>query len=149
MPIAYALLAGVLFGAGLTISDMVNPARVQNFLDIAGTWDPTLIFVMGGALAVALPGYRLVLGRPAPLSASTFHLPAARDLDGRLIGGAALFGVGWGLAGICPGPAFANLVTMLPGVVVFLAAMLAAMVLVRTISPGREAPSAARQAGAR
>ena len=142
MPIAYALLAGVLFGAGLTISDMVNPARVQNFLDIAGTWDPTLIFVMGGALA-------LVLGRPAPLSASTFHLPAARDLDGRLIGGAALFGVGWGLAGICPGPAFANLVTMLPGVVVFLAAMLAAMVLVRTISPGREAPSAARQAGAR
>jgi uncharacterized membrane protein YedE/YeeE len=131
MPIVYALLAGVLFGAGLTISDMVNPARVQNFLDIAGTWDPTLVFVMGGALAVALPGYRLVLGRTAPLSAATFHLPAARDIDRRLIGGAALFGVGWGLAGICPGPAFADIVTFAPGVFVFIAAMLAAMLLAR------------------
>jgi uncharacterized membrane protein YedE/YeeE len=133
MPITYALLAGVLFGAGLTVSDMVNPERVQNFLDIAGSWDPTLMFVMGGALAVALPGYRLVLGRPAPLSASAFHLPAARDVDGRLIGGAALFGIGWGLAGICPGPAFADIVTFAPGVFVFIAAMLAAMIAVRTV----------------
>jgi uncharacterized membrane protein YedE/YeeE len=136
MPVLHALLAGLLFGAGLTISDMVNPARVQNFLDIAGTWDPTLAFVMAGALAVAYPGYRLVLARSAPLAASSFQLPAARDIDSRLIVGAAVFGVGWGLAGICPGPAFADIVTFAPGVFVFIAAMLAAMLAVRTASRG-------------
>lgn len=136
MPVLHALLAGLLFGAGLTISDMVNPARVQNFLDIAGTWDPTLAFVMAGALAVAYPGYRLVLARSAPLAAPSFQLPAARDIDSRLIVGAAVFGVGWGLAGICPGPAFADIVTFAPGVFVFIAAMLAAMLAVRTASRG-------------
>ena len=134
MPALYALLSGLLFGAGLAISDMVNPARVQNFLDIAGTWDPTLAFVMAGALAVALPGYRLVLTRRAPLAAPAFQLPAADMIDARLIGGAAVFGVGWGLAGICPGPAFADIVTFAPGVFVFIAAMLAAMLLVRALA---------------
>jgi len=134
MPALYALLSGLLFGAGLAISDMVNPARVQNFLDIAGAWDPTLAFVMAGALTVALPGYRLVLTRRAPLAAPSFQRPATDTIDARLIGGAAVFGVGWGLAGICPGPAFADVVTFAPGVFVFIAAMLAAMLLVRALA---------------
>ena len=137
MPILYALVAGLLFGAGLTISDMVNPARVQNFLDIAGTFDPTLLFVMGGALAVALPGYRLVYRQGAPLAAERFNLAAARDIDARLLGGAAIFGIGWGLAGICPGPAFADLATGSMGIVAFIAAMMGGMLLVRWFTAAR------------
>ncbi len=117
-------LAGLLFGLGLGIAGMTDPARVLGFLDIAGAWDPTLVFVLGGAVATNFVGYRLVLRRTAPLYAGAFQLPSRRDLDGRLIGGAALFGVGWGLSGYCPGPAFASLV----GLSLPLAAMLAAMV---------------------
>jgi uncharacterized protein len=124
-----ALLAGALFGLGLAISGMVNPAKVVGFLDVAGGWDPTLAFVMGGALLVTVPAFRLILNRPRPILADGFALPSKSTLDGRLLGGAALFGVGWGLSGFCPGPALAALVTGLTPVFAFVAAMIAGMVL--------------------
>src|SRR5664280_548761 len=127
MPLIYSLLAGVIFGAGLTLSDMVNPARVLNFLDVAGQWDPTLMFVMAGGLAVTTLGYRLIFRRSSPVADEKFHLPTRRQIDLPLVGGAALFGVGWGLAGICPGPALADLVTLEPKVLLFVAAMLVGM----------------------
>lgn len=103
------LLCGGVFGLGLGVSQMVDPRKVLGFLDVAGAWDPSLMFVMGGALLVAAIGYRLVLRRPAPRLAERFHLGAARVIDAPLLGGAALFGIGWGLAGYCPGPAIASL----------------------------------------
>jgi uncharacterized membrane protein YedE/YeeE len=128
MPVIFSLLAGVIFGTGLTLSDMVNPARVLNFLDVAGNWDPTLIFVMAGALAVTTWSYKLIFRRGSPVSGDKFNLPTQRQIDLPLVGGAALFGVGWGLAGICPGPALANLVTLEPKVPLFVAAMLVGMI---------------------
>lgn len=129
MPIILALTAGTIFGAGLAVSDMINPARVLNFLDLAGHWDPTLMFVMAGALAVTALGYRLIFRRAAPAFGDTFNLPTARQIDLRLVGGAAVFGVGWGLAGMCPGPALANLATLQPNVALFVAAMLVGMIV--------------------
>jgi uncharacterized membrane protein YedE/YeeE len=129
MPLIFALLAGVIFGAGLTLSDMVNPARVLNFLDVAGSWDPTLIFVMAGGLAVTTSGYRLMFRRDSPLFGDRFNLPTLQQIDLRLAGGAALFGIGWGLAGMCPGPALTDLVTLEPKAWLFVAAMLAGMIL--------------------
>ena len=120
-----ALAAGIVFGLGLVISQMVNPAKIVGFLDVAGKWDPTLLFVMGGALAVTIPGFRWILKRPHPLFAGRFAVPTRQDLDPRLIGGAALFGIGWGLAGFCPGPAVTALVTLGLPVLVFFVAMLA------------------------
>lgn len=128
MSVVFSLLAGIIFGAGLTLSDMVNPARVSNFLDFAGNWDPTLIFVMAGGLAVTTLGYKFIFRRSSPLVDEKFHLPTQRQIDLPLIGGAALFGVGWGLAGICPGPALADLVTLDPKILVFVAAMLVGMI---------------------
>ena len=122
-----ALFSGALFGAGLAWSGMTNPARVLGFLDVTGDWDPTLMLVMVGALAVSVPLFPLVLRQPRPLLAALFSLPSRQDLDGRLMGGAALFGVGWGLAGLCPGPAIAGLITGAPGILLFVAAMLAGM----------------------
>lgn len=121
-------LAGLLFGGGVTLSGMVNPAKVLNFMDIAGTWDPTLIFVMGAALAVTFVGYRLVLQRQQPLFASSYTLPKAKNIDGRLVAGAALFGFGWGLTGFCPGPAVASLVFGRAESFVFVIAMAAGMI---------------------
>lgn len=131
-----ALLSGLVFGAGLVLSGMSNPAKVLGFLDLAaipaGGWDPSLAFVMGGALVVALPGFawlrrRQQSGLP-PALAESFHWPTARGLDTRLILGSALFGVGWGLAGICPGPALTLLVLAPQTGLVFVAAMLVGMV---------------------
>jgi uncharacterized protein len=124
-----ALFAGALFGLGLAVSGMTNPAKIIGFLDVAGEWDPTLAFVMGGALLVTIPAFRLILGRPRPILADGFALPTKSALDGRLLGGAALFGVGWGLSGFCPGPAVAALVTGLAPVFAFVAAMMVGMVL--------------------
>jgi uncharacterized membrane protein YedE/YeeE len=124
-----ALFAGALFGLGLAVSGMMNPAKVIGFLDFAGGWDPTLAFVMGGALLVTVPAFRLILGRPRPILADGFVLPTRSALDARLLGGAALFGVGWGLSGFCPGPAVAALVTGLAPVFAFVTAMVAGMVL--------------------
>ena len=122
-----ALFAGTLFGMGLAVSGMMNPAKVVGFLDVAGEWDPTLAFVMGGALLITIPAFRLILGRPRPVLADGFALPTKSALDRRLLGGAALFGVGWGLSGFCPGPAVAALVTGLTPVFAFVAAMIAGM----------------------
>ena len=124
-----ALLAGTLFGLGLAVSGMMNPAKVTGFLDVAGNWDPTLAFVMGGALVITVPAFRLILKRPRPILGDGFALPTKSALDARLLGGAALFGVGWGLSGFCPGPAVAALVTRLTPVFAFVAAMMAGMVL--------------------
>ena len=128
MTLIYSLLAGVVFGAGLTISDMVNPARVLNFLDFAGHWDPTLMFVIAGGLVVTAVGYRVIFRRRAALTGESFHLPMQRQIDLPLVGGSVLFGIGWGLAGFCPGPALANLMTLEPKVLVFVAAMLIGMI---------------------
>ncbi|MGB3200866.1 MAG: YeeE/YedE family protein [Nodosilinea sp.] len=104
-----ALGSGLLFGLGLAVSQMIDPQRVINFLDLAGQWDPTLAFVMGGAVLVTLISFRLVLRRPHPLLGSKFWVPTRSDIDRPLVLGAALFGVGWGLGGYCPGPAIAAL----------------------------------------
>jgi uncharacterized protein len=124
-----ALFSGALFGLGLAVSGMTNPAKVIGFLDFAGGWDPTLAFVMGGALLVTIPAFRLILGRQRPILADGFALPTKSALDARLLGGAALFGVGWGLSGFCPGPAVVALTTGLTPVFAFVAAMVAGMVL--------------------
>lgn len=122
-----ALVSGVLFGIGLTLSDMINPARVLGFLDVAGSWDPTLAFVMGGALLVTFPAFQLVKKLQKPLCSAQFQLPTSHVIDRRLVGGAALFGIGWGLVGFCPGPAIAALVTLDSGVFVFFLSMLVGM----------------------
>jgi uncharacterized membrane protein YedE/YeeE len=124
-------LCGVVFGAGLALSGMTNPAKVLAFLDVFGRWDPTLAFVMGGALAVSAVGFALARGRARPWLADAFAIPSRSDIDARLIGGAALFGVGWGLVGLCPGPALASLSRGSSDVFVFTGAMIAAVVLHR------------------
>jgi len=116
-------IAGILFGVGLTVSEMVDPARVSGFLDIAGAWDPTLLLVMGGALAVTVPAFPLIQKRERPLFIDKFSLPTKNDLDWKLISGAALFGIGWGISGFCPGPALSALVTGMPEVIYFVLAM--------------------------
>ena len=123
--IVSALLIGALFGFGLAVSEMIDPARVIGFLDVTGRWDPTLLFVMGGALAVTLPGFPLILRRARPLLAEFFAMPTQSRLDGSLITGATIFGIGWGIAGFCPGPALAALASGSPGVAVFVVAMIA------------------------
>jgi uncharacterized membrane protein YedE/YeeE len=128
-----AAASGLLFGAGLAISGMMDPAKVIGFLDFAGDWDPTLAMVMAGALAVTVPIFRLSKGRPKAWSGDAIALPGRRDIDARLVGGAALFGIGWGLAGFCPGPAVAALSTGLPEVSAFVLAMLAGMGLYKVI----------------
>jgi uncharacterized membrane protein YedE/YeeE len=119
---AYA--AGLLFGLGLAISGMTDPARVLGFLDIAGEWDPTLAFVLGGAVITTFIGYRLVLRRSSPFFGDKFHLPTKRELDSRLLGGAALFGIGWGLSGYCPGPAIASVAGLTTPLVAMLVSMI-------------------------
>jgi uncharacterized membrane protein YedE/YeeE len=119
----FTLAAGLLFGAGVTLSGMVNPARVLNFFDVAGPWDPTLLFVMSGALLVTLLGYRIIFRRQRPLFAEGFALPTATRIDAALVCGAALFGIGWGLSGFCPGPAVAGLVFGFPTTALFVVAM--------------------------
>ena len=128
---AAAAVAGLLFGAGLAISGMVNPAKVLGFLDVAGAWDPSLALVLAGAVGVNLVGYRLAFRRPSPLFAERFVLPTARDLDVPLLAGAVLFGVGWGLVGYCPGPALAALSSGSPKVLVFVLAMVGGSLLGR------------------
>ncbi|MGR8980906.1 MAG: DUF6691 family protein [Gammaproteobacteria bacterium] len=104
-----ALLCGILFGIGLSLSQMVNPEKVINFLDITGHWDPSLLFVMAGALPVTLLAYRRILKRQAPLLESNFQIPQKLSVDTGLVLGAALFGIGWGITGYCPGPAVSGL----------------------------------------
>ncbi len=117
------LLSGILFGMGLAVSGMINPQKVSDFLDVAGAWDPTLLLVMGGALCVSFPGFYLVQKRLSPVFSSKFYLPTKKDLDPALIIGAILFGIGWGVAGYCPGPAIASLVSMTAEPFMFVIAM--------------------------
>lgn len=125
-----ALLSGALFGYGLSLSGMVDPARVIGFLDIAsGHWDPSLIFVLGGAVCVAFIAVAIQRRLPKPLLDTQFHIPERTDIDARLVGGSVLFGIGWGLAGFCPGPALSALTTGLTPVLLFVAAMIAGMLL--------------------
>ena len=128
-----SLISGLLFGAGLALGGMTDPARVRGFLDLFGAWDPTLAFVMGGAVIVMAVAWRMVARMPQPWLAEAFHLPTRADLTPRLIGGAALFGVGWGIAGLCPGPGIAALVIEPMSAAVFVAAMLVGMAAVRLV----------------
>ncbi|MGC1495770.1 MAG: DUF6691 family protein [Sulfitobacter sp.] len=121
--LSYAI--GLVFGIGISISGMANPAKVLNFFDVADAWDPSLAFVMGGALIVTFIGYRFVLKRPAPIMAANFQLPTRRDLDLPLLGGSAVFGIGWGIAGFCPGGALPALGTGRSEVLLFVGALLA------------------------
>lgn len=131
MRVAVHFVIGLLFGLGLVVSGMVDPAKIQNFLDIFGTWDPSLAFVMAGAVAVAFTGYRLAWRDERPVFDSRFHLLQTTAIDRRLVFGAAVFGIGWGLGGYCPGPAFAGLSLFAPGTVTFVPAMVVGMWLAR------------------
>jgi len=125
-----AILGGALFGAGVCISGMVRPSKVIGFLDFGGAWDPSLLVVMASALAVSIAAWRIVAKLRTPRFGMAFPPPASSVIDARLIGGAAVFGVGWGLSGYCPGPALVSLVSGVTAVFVFCGAMLAAMFVV-------------------
>jgi len=135
--LALSLIAGLIFGLGLVIGGMADPAKVQNFLDVAGTFDPSLAFVMGGAVVVTFIGYRLALRERSPLFAERFHLPTAKDLDARIVIGPALFGIGWGLSGFCPGPAVTSLPLLAKGTLIFVPAMLVGIGLARFVTQTR------------
>jgi uncharacterized membrane protein YedE/YeeE len=128
-----ALVSGLLFGIGLALSGMMDPTRVRGFLDIFGQWDPTLAFVMGGAVIVMAGAWMVRSRMAAPLASNEFHLPGTRLIDGKLIGGAMLFGMGWGLAGLCPGPAIGALVVAPASAGLFIASMILGMVLYRLV----------------
>jgi uncharacterized protein len=123
MKLTIAFFAGLVFALGLGLAGMTQPAKIIGFLDVTGAWDPTLAFVMGGAVAVGLVLFHWILKRSAPVLGERFVLPDKKDIDIRLLGGAALFGIGWGLSGYCPGPALVSLVTATPSVLVFVVSM--------------------------
>lgn len=143
MRLIYIFLIGALFGMGIVVSGMGNPAKVVNFFDIAGTWDPSLMFVMGGALIVTAIGYRFVLPRPKPLFEDSFRLPVVARIDGRLLAGSSTFGVGWGIAGFCPGGALPVLGAFEPAVWLFSGAMVVGILMARLL-PGLLAGGAPR-----
>jgi hypothetical protein len=153
MRILAGLLAGLLFGAGLAISQMINPAKVLAFLDVAGAWDPSLAFVMLGAVVVTALGYRFVLRQPKPLLDDSFSVPTRTDVDGRLVIGSAIFGVGWGLGGYCPGPAIASIGFGAMTTVVFVIFMAIGMIAGRLLptvlktTPKSHLPSGVRKTG--
>ena len=134
---------GLLFGIGLVISGMSDPAKVLNFLDLAGSWDPSLAFVMGGAVIVTFIGYRLVFRRDRPITGDSFHLPTRKDVDARILTGPAIFGIGWGLGGFCPGPALTAIGLAAPGTLIFVPAMFAGMWIARTLADSSAAPQTA------
>jgi uncharacterized membrane protein YedE/YeeE len=145
MAIVLQFAIGLIFGLGLVLSGMSDPAKVLNFLDLAGigsgTWDASLAFVMAGAIAVTFVGFEWVLRRPRPFFGGNFQLPASRELDLRIVSGPAIFGLGWGLAGFCPGPAFTALGFGSRSAVLFVVAMIAGMLLARWLA---ERPSFTR-----
>ena len=129
MNIISAFIAGVIFSIGLVISGMTNPQNIIGFLDITGAWNPALILVLAAAVLVTGIGYRLVWQRQQPLFATDFSVPTNRIVDGHLLTGAAIFGIGWGLVGLCPGPALSSLISGNSSVLIFIAAMLMGMLL--------------------
>jgi len=128
-----SFISGLIFAIGLGVSGMMNPIKVQGFLDLL-RWDPSLVLVMGGAVAVTFIGFPLVFKRKTPILTSVFSLPTNNKLDFKLLGGAVLFGAGWAISGLCPGPAIANTVTLNLGVLVYLATMLVGFVLHKQLS---------------
>jgi hypothetical protein len=120
-----ALIAGLLFGLGLAVSQMIDPQRVQGFLDVAGIWDPTLLFVLGGAVGVTVIAFRFVLRRPAPFLAPQFYVTSLRSIDRPLILGSAIFGMGWAISGYCPGPGIVSLTLGTGNAILFVASMIA------------------------
>ena len=140
MHLILALLAGLIFGIGLIVSGMTNPAKVIGFLDLAGQWDPSLAFVMIGAIALAWAGFRLAGRRGATLLGDALHLPKVDQIDRRLVLGALTFGIGWGLAGYCPGPALASLASGGVKTLTFTVAMVAGMALFELITRLRAKP---------
>ena len=138
MSVVLQFAIGLIFGLGLVVSGMFDPAKVLNFLDLAaiptGTWDPSLAFVMAGAIAVTFVGFRLVLKKAQPIFGEKFHLPTLHELDRRVIAGPAIFGVGWGLAGFCPGPAFTALGGGTAVALMFVISMLTGMVAARWLA---------------
>ena len=143
----FSFLGGLTFAAGLLISGMANPAKVQAFLDLAGEWDPSLAFVMVGAIVVGIVAFRIATNRTSNFLGGAMHLPATRDIDRRLILGSVVFGVGWGLAGFCPGPALVALGAGETKAAVFVAAMLAGMWLFEIVQKHGSAKRAARRLG--
>lgn len=137
-------IAGALFAAGLVISGMTQPSKVIGFLDFGGDWDPSLAFVMGGAVLVHSVAYRLISGRVSPIWAQSFQIPTRRDIDAPLLFGAALFGAGWGLAGYCPGPAVASVVAGEPATLTFAASLALTMILYSLVT-GRVSGTANRE----
>lgn len=131
MKLFITYLIGLVFGVGISISGMANPAQVLNFFDIFGTWDPSLALVMGGALVVAAIGYKIIFRRPAPIFEPVFNVPTSRVIDTKLVAGSAVFGVGWGIAGFCPGAALPALGTGRAEVFVFFGALVAGILLAR------------------
>ncbi|MEA9389694.1 DUF6691 family protein [Acerihabitans sp. TG2] len=138
MNLFFSLLAGIVFGIGLLVSSMANPAKVIGFLDITRVWDPSLAFVMGGAICVGFFAFRSVKSRALSVFGGKMNLPTKRHIDKRLVGGAVLFGLGWGLAGICPGPGLVLLGAGVTKGIVFVGAMLAGMLLFEKIERARE-----------
>lgn len=138
MKLVIQFLIGLLFGIGLVISGMSNPQKVLNFLDLAaittGTWDASLAFVLGGAVLTTFIGYRVVFRQPKPVLDATFHLPTATQIDQPLLYGAAIFGLGWGLSGFCPGPAFTAFGTGAPLAILFVGAMVIGMIVARVFA---------------
>lgn len=129
-----AFLIGAVFGIGIAISGMANPAKVLNFFDIAGTWDPSLLFVMGGALVTTAIGYRMVFGaKPKPVFENSYALPTLRQIDAELVGGSAVFGIGWGISGFCPGGAIPALGLGYAETFIFIAAMMVGIVVARAL----------------
>jgi uncharacterized membrane protein YedE/YeeE len=139
-PASLAFLAGLLFGVGLAIGGMTQPAKVLAFLDVAGAWDPSLLFVMLGAIAVYFTANRFVASHRAPWTGGAFQLPSRRDIDARLVLGAALFGVGWGLGGYCPGPGITALASGSTAAFTFVVAMVAGMLLFEVLQRRRGVP---------
>lgn len=148
MAILAQFAIGLVFGLGLVVAGMSDPAKVLSFLDIAaivtGGWDASLAFVMAGAIAVTFIGFRLVLRRGRPIFGERFHLPTATNLDSRIVAGPAIFGIGWGLAGLCPGPALTALLTGGAPAWLFLAAMFAGMAGARMLAARQGVPALAR-----
>lgn len=128
-----SLVAGLIFGLGLGLSQMIDRDRVLGFLDVAGNWDPTLLFVLGGAVGVTVITFRFILRLPHPLLSKTFYLPTKKSIDMSLILGAVIFGVGWGIAGYCPGPGIAALVLGIWNPILFMAACVAGSLLGRIV----------------
>lgn len=136
-PFVLAATAGALFAIGLTLGGMTVPAKVIGFLSVSGAWDPQLAFVMAGAIIVYASLLRIIRRRAVPLLADRFHWPTVHAIDARLVGGAAIFGIGWGLSGYCPGPALVSLAGGAASAIVFVVAMIAGMVFARRLDHAR------------